>query len=652
MSINAKNIKVLLVEDTAVMRKIEVKTLNSLGFENIIEAEDGNVAIEKLQKDKDINLIISDWNMPEKNGYDLLIWVRNNERWKNIPFVMATGQADRKQAQKASDAGVSGFVAKPFNAEELKDKIDEALGIKKADEGISQKKRSPRKTASGKVKLKIAHIQITDHLVLGVLKHLIEEGEMNPSHFELETQCMDGWNPIEKALENGTVDAACILAPIAIDLFNYDVPIKLILLAHKSGSIFVRNKSGEFREPFQNFFKKKSFLIPHKMSVHHMLAHMFFSRIGLNAGMMEGDDNDIIFEVTAPIKMPEFLQENPNNSGFMVAEPLGTKSIAAGIAELQFLSSELWENHPCCVVAMREEFLESYSDAVYEFTEMFVQAGKFIEKKPEMAARIAVSFLDPNKKLGLKIPILKNVLKEAKGIKTGDLYPVIDDFNKIQQYMYNTMGIGSIADLEKFIDTRFADIACKDRSKTGQQSKLNDTDAAILGLLKRGVAEKEKTAKAMLSKEGKYLGFTLNDEEYGINLKNIKEIIGMMPITSVPRTPDFVKGVINLRGKVITVLDLRLRFGIEESEYNERTCTIVVEVTGQSGDILIGVVVDSVSEVQNIKAEDIEEALTIGIKQDTKYIFGMAKTDQSVKMLLNIGTVVNFNNLEIIDDDI
>jgi len=651
MTVDPKSIKVLLVEDTAVMRKIEVNTLNSLGFDSIIEAEDGNVAIEKLQKDKSIDLIISDWNMPEKNGYDLLVWVRNDARWKNIPFIMATGQADRKQAQKATDAGVSSFVAKPFNADELKDKIDEAFGIKKADEGIAQEKRSPRKTASGKVRLKIAHIQITDHLVLGILKHLIKEGEMSPNHFELETQCMSGWNPVEQALEKGTVDAACILAPIAIDLFNFEVPIKLILLAHKSGSIFVRNKSGEFREPFQNFFKKKSFLIPHKMSIHHMLAHMFFSRIGLNAGMIGDDDIEVYFEVAAPIKMPEFLQENPNNSGFMVAEPLGTKSIASGIADLQFLSSELWENHPCCVVAMREDFLESYSDAVYEFTEMFVQAGKFIEKKPEMAAQIAVSFLDPNKQLGLKVPILKNVLKEAKGIKTGDLFPVIGDLERIQQYMHNTMGIGSIADLEKFVDTRFAEVACKDRLKKSQPSKLNNSAAIVFGLLKRGAEEIGKTAKAMLTKEGKYLGFTLKGEEYGINLKRIKEIIGMMPITAVPQTPDFVKGVFNLRGKVIPVLDLKQRFGMEESEYDERTCIIVLEFNGKSGGMMIGVVVDSVSEVQNIKAEEIEETPEIATNLNAEYIFGMAKTDQSVKMLLNIGNVVNFNNIEIVDDD-
>ncbi|MBN2124837.1 MAG: purine-binding chemotaxis protein CheW, partial [Deltaproteobacteria bacterium] len=116
------------------------------------------------------------------------------------------------------------------------------------------------------------------------------------------------------------------------------------------------------------------------------------------------------------------------------------------------------------------------------------------------------------------------------------------------------------------------------------------------------------SSEAVEDREGKYLTFTLDNREYGIGILKIKEIIGMMPITPVPRTPDFVKGVINLRGKVIPVLDLRLRFGMESMEYSDRTCIIVVEIAGKAGRVMIGIVVDSVSEVLNIKGEDIEDA--------------------------------------------
>ena len=110
-----------------------------------------------------------------------------------------------------------------------------------------------------------------------------------------------------------------------------------------------------------------------------------------------------------------------------------------------------------------------------------------------------------------------------------------------------------------------------------------------------------------VNREGKYLTLFLADEEYGISILKIKEIIGMMPITTVPQTPEFFKGVINLRGKVIPVIDLRLRFGINATSYSERTCIIVVEIMGQNGAVLTGIVVDTVSEVLNVNNNEIED---------------------------------------------
>jgi purine-binding chemotaxis protein CheW len=150
-----------------------------------------------------------------------------------------------------------------------------------------------------------------------------------------------------------------------------------------------------------------------------------------------------------------------------------------------------------------------------------------------------------------------------------------------------------------------------------------------------------QAVSAMTSKEGKYLTFTLANEEYGIGILKIKEIIGMMPITSVPRTPSFVKGVINLRGKVIPVVDLRLKFGMPPMDYTDRTCIIVVEIAGQSGALTIGIVVDSVSEVLNIKEEDIENTPTFGVRVNTDYIMGMAKISGGVKILLDIDKVLS-----------
>ncbi len=150
----------------------------------------------------------------------------------------------------------------------------------------------------------------------------------------------------------------------------------------------------------------------------------------------------------------------------------------------------------------------------------------------------------------------------------------------------------------------------------------------------------EQVAREAVHHDGKYLTFSLAGEEYGIGILKVKEIIGMMPITAVPRAPGQIKGVINLRGKVIPVVDLRLKFGLEPMAYTERTCIIVVEIAFGSGKVFMGIVVDSVSEVLNIRGADVEPAPDFGSKLDTGYILGMAKAGQSVKILLDIDRVL------------
>lgn len=146
--------------------------------------------------------------------------------------------------------------------------------------------------------------------------------------------------------------------------------------------------------------------------------------------------------------------------------------------------------------------------------------------------------------------------------------------------------------------------------------------------------------------EGKFLTFSLANEEYGISILKVREIIGMMPIRTVPQTPSFVKGVINLRGKVIPVVDLRLKFGMAELDYTERTSIIVVDVQSSSeAFIRIGIVVDYVSEVANIKAEEVEDTPTFGSQLNTEYILGMAKIGKGVKILLDIDRILAVEDL-------
>ena len=156
-------------------------------------------------------------------------------------------------------------------------------------------------------------------------------------------------------------------------------------------------------------------------------------------------------------------------------------------------------------------------------------------------------------------------------------------------------------------------------------------------------------AEVIGERGGKYLTFSLGNEEYGIGILKIKEIIGTMPITSVPQTPQFVKGVTNLRGKVIPVVDLRLRFGMDALDYSERTCIIVVEIVSNSETILIGIIVDSVSEVSNIRGEDIEDTPAFGAKLNTDYILGMAKIEGAVKILIDIDKVLSIEEYRLLE---
>ena len=140
---------------------------------------------------------------------------------------------------------------------------------------------------------------------------------------------------------------------------------------------------------------------------------------------------------------------------------------------------------------------------------------------------------------------------------------------------------------------------------------------------------------------GKYLTFQLAHEEYGIAILKVVEIIKMMEITAVPRTPSFVRGVINLRGKVIPVVELRSKFGMETIPDDDETCIIVVNARCSGGGVQMGILVDTVSEVLDIAASEIEPSPQFGGSVDTKFILGMAKAKGTVKILLDIDRILS-----------
>ena len=163
-----------------------------------------------------------------------------------------------------------------------------------------------------------------------------------------------------------------------------------------------------------------------------------------------------------------------------------------------------------------------------------------------------------------------------------------------------------------------------------------------------GIAtENKELGRGLLAQEGKYLTFALAHEEYGLEILKVREIIGYMNITAVPQTPPYIKGVINLRGQVIPVVDLRAKFGMETAEVTEQTCIIVVEITQGQGQrkFNTGIVVDRVQEVLDVAGENIEESPQFGASVNTDFILGMGKIGGSVKILLDIDKVLSGSDL-------
>ncbi len=157
-------------------------------------------------------------------------------------------------------------------------------------------------------------------------------------------------------------------------------------------------------------------------------------------------------------------------------------------------------------------------------------------------------------------------------------------------------------------------------------------------------------SETTVSRSGKYLTFRLDNEEYGLEILKVREIIGLMDITSVPKTPDFVRGIINLRGSVIPVLDLKKKFEMGTIEDTEETCVIVVEVTLGGKAVMMGIIVDAVSEVLDIKEDEIEDAPAFGTNVNTHFILGIGKVKDEVKILLDIDEVLTSTDVAMLED--
>lgn len=159
------------------------------------------------------------------------------------------------------------------------------------------------------------------------------------------------------------------------------------------------------------------------------------------------------------------------------------------------------------------------------------------------------------------------------------------------------------------------------------------------------IKEVEQQKEGVVVEGGKFLTFFLGKEEYAIEILKVQEIIGLMSITPVPRMPDYIRGVLNLRGKIVPVMNLRTRFGLELIEDTNETCIIVI----QQNKYLMGLLVDKVSDVVNIKTEEIEEVPSVGVADQSEYLAGLGKARGSVKMIVDVQKVVLNQSDKILD---
>lgn len=160
----------------------------------------------------------------------------------------------------------------------------------------------------------------------------------------------------------------------------------------------------------------------------------------------------------------------------------------------------------------------------------------------------------------------------------------------------------------------------------------------------------QQAGQTAVAEAGKYLTFSLGDEHYGLEIIRVQEIVGLIPVTRIPRLPAFVAGVVNLRGRVIPVVDLRLVFGMPGSAMDDRTCIIVVSIDRADGSsAVMGVIVDEVSDVAYLADDAIEETPEFGTTVDTSFIKGVGRYEERVVLLLDINGVLTAGELEDLD---
>lgn len=300
--------------------------------------------------------------------------------------------------------------------------------------------------------IRIGHLKIFDHLILGVAHLHLEQGSRTLSRSVLVPVAMNAWHPVSESLLSRDIDGAFIPAPLAMDLFASGLDIRLLMFTHRAGSVILKSKAPDIKT--MAGFKGKTVLVPTEFSIQNMFLHRLLSSVGLSFGAHDQETADVVREIVPSYLMADMAAADNDQdiAGFAVEEPFGRAAEEKGLARRICTTGSLWKNHPGSVFVLKRSFIEKYPDAVKEIISLFVRTAGWIEEnKNETLLSSARLFLGQDREM------IRHIL--FKTDLTYDiplLVPDPDALNIIQEYMSGAMGIMTTGiDVNLLIDRSF-----------------------------------------------------------------------------------------------------------------------------------------------------------------------------------------------------
>ncbi len=287
-----------------------------------------------------------------------------------------------------------------------------------------------------RVNLKIGYLPITDHLLMiAAERERFKTVGLQPVRFS-------SWPEISEALKTGAIDGAFLLTPIGLTLRQKGVPVKVVLLGHRNGSVITVRNNGEINR-IENL-KGKTIAVPSPFSTHNILLRKALSERHIDPA------RDLRIIDMAPPEMVNALATGRIH-GFIVAEPFGAQAEAQKVGKILALSKDIWHDHICCVLNLRENVIASHPEAVHELVSGFIRTAKFIESNPAQAAKGSTRIL------GQKPEIIEKVLTSPRDrLSFHNLTPIRADFAATQDYMIKFGIARQKVDLAGYLDDRFA----------------------------------------------------------------------------------------------------------------------------------------------------------------------------------------------------